>query len=104
VLGVLLAFLGVLIALPALARAGDLPHPHWRPFFMILIGVGAFGFTLRQFGMVPATFILVGIAAYAQDEVRPVPTLVLGAGLAALAWLVFAKGLGVLIPAFEWPF
>lgn len=104
VLGVMLAFLGVLLALSALRRPGGLPEVHWRPFFMILLAVAAFALTLRAFGMVPATFVLVGLAAFAQHEVRFVPTLVLGAGLAALAMLVFAKGLGVLLPAFDWPF
>lgn len=104
VLGFLLAFLGLLLVVPALRRPGERPVPHLRPLFTILLAVTAFALSVRQVGMVPATFLLVGLAALAQHEVRLVPTLILAAGLSVLAVLVFAKGLGVLLPAFIWPF
>jgi uncharacterized protein YybS (DUF2232 family) len=104
VLGFLLAFLGALVLLPALRRPGERPVPHWRPLFTILLAVAAFALTVRPFGMVPATFVLVSVAALAQREVRIVPTLILCVGLSVLGVLVFAQGLGVLIPAFNWPF
>ncbi len=104
VLGGLLAGLGLLVLLPALRRNGEWPVVHWRPLFTILISVAAFALTVRPFGMVPATFVLVTVAALAQHEVRFLPTLILCAGLSLLGVLVFAQGLGVLIPAFNWPF
>lgn len=103
-LGFLLAFLGLLVALPALNRTGGWPVVHWRPLFAILIAVAAFALTVREFGMVPATFLLVCIAAFAQHQVRLMPTLILCVGLSALGVLVFTQGLGVLLPAFNWPF
>lgn len=103
-LGVLLALLGVLVAAPALRRAGAAPVPHLRALFTILAAVAIFGLTVREVGMVPATFLLVGVAACAQREVRFVPTLLLAGALSALAVLIFARGLGVLLPAFAWPF
>jgi hypothetical protein len=54
--------------------------------------------------MVPATFLLVGIAALAQNDVRLKRTVVLAAALSALGVIIFARGLGVLLPAFAWPF
>jgi hypothetical protein len=104
VLGYMLASVGVLVGLAGLNRPGGLPVMHWRAFFTILIAVSAFALTLRPFGMVPATFVLVGLAALAQHEVRLVPTLVLAASLSVIAVLVFVKGLGVLVPIFSWPF
>jgi hypothetical protein len=103
-LGFVLALLGLLVLLPALRRAGDWPVPHFRPFFTILLSLAAFALTVRAVGMVPATFILVGIAAFAQHEVRLLPTFALGGALAAIAVLIFAQGLGVVLPAFAWPF
>ena len=103
VLGYLLAGLGALIVLPALQRRGEMPPLHLRALVAILAGVGAFALALRPFGMVPATFLLVGIASLAQREVRLVPTLLLAAALSVIAVVVFGKGLGVLVPAFNWP-
>jgi hypothetical protein len=54
--------------------------------------------------MVPATFVLVTIAALAQQGARFIPTLILCAGLSLLGVLIFAQALGVLLPAFNWPF
>ena len=103
VLGFLLAALGLLVLLPALTRHGEPPVPQLRPFFTILAALAAFALAVRAVGIVPATFLLVGIAAFAQRDVRALPTLALGAALSALAVLIFAKGLGVILPAFQWP-
>jgi hypothetical protein len=103
-LGFLLALLGLAILLPGLRRAGAAPAPHWRALVTILVAISAFAFTVRDFGMVPATFLLVGIAALAQNDVRLKRTVVLAAALSALGVIIFARGLGVLLPAFAWPF
>jgi hypothetical protein len=104
VLGYALAGLGVLIILPALVRRGERHPLQPRAFFAVLAAVLAFALTLRAFGMVPATVLLVAIAALAQHEVRLVPTLLLAAALATIAVAVFGWGLGVVVPAFDWPF
>lgn len=106
VLGWLLAVLGLLVLLPALRRQGEgrWPEVHWRPLFAILAGIGAFGLTVREFGIVPATFLLVGIAVFAQHRVRLGHTLALCAGISVLGVLVFIQGLGVILPIFNWPF
>lgn len=104
VLGYLLAFLGVLVMLPALRRQGHLPEVHWRPLLAILCGITGFGLTVRGFGIVPATFLLVGISVFAQHKVRLLHTLLLGVGLSVLGVLVFIEGLGVILPVFNWPF
>jgi len=103
-LGFLLAFLGLLILLPALRRRGDFPVVHWRPLVAILLAIAAFGLTVREIGVVPATFLMTGIAAVAQPGVPVIRTLLLAAGLSALAVIIFLRALGVLLPMFNWPF
>ena len=103
-LGFLLAFLGLLILLPALRRQGDFPVVHWRPLVAILLAIAAFGMTVREIGVVPATFLMTGIAAVAQPGVPVIRTLLLAAGLSALAVIIFLRALGVLLPMFNWPF
>lgn len=106
VLGWMLAVLGLLVLLPALRSRGDgrWPEVHWRPLAAILAGIGVFGFTVREIGIVPATFLLVGIAVFAQHRVRLWHTLALCAGISLLGVLVFIQGLGVILPVFNWPF
>jgi hypothetical protein len=104
VLGYLLAFLGLLVLLPALRRAGDAPVVHWRPLITILLSIAVFGMTVRQIGVVPATFLMVGISTAAQPGFRPLRTLVLAIALSTLAVVIFLRALGVLLPMFNWPF
>ncbi len=101
-LGVLVAGFGALLALPALFRRGELPRPSPRPLVTITAGGLAFTYLIEPFGLVPATLVLVGLAALAEPRFRPLRTAILAAALAALAMLVFSEGLGIPVPAFRW--
>lgn len=102
VLGWLLAGLGLLVLLPALFRRGDLPVPALRPLCTIIAGGLTFAMIIEPAGLVPATFALVGIVAFAETRVRPVRTVILAAALALMAVSVFTWGLGIPVPAFRW--
>jgi len=102
-LGVILAILGVLQAVPAFFRTGAMPEIRvWSPVF-VLAGLAGFALLIRPFGLVPAVFAVIVISSLADLKFRPVAILSLAAGMALLAWLVFGVGLGVSMPMFRWP-
>jgi hypothetical protein len=100
--GYLLAALGVLIALPAWIRRGTLPLPEMRPLLLVLAAVISFVLTIEWVGMVPAIFILTGLAVLADNKLGILGTIGLAAGLSAGAWLIL--GLGIPLYPFVWPF
>lgn len=103
-LGVLLAFFGLLIIIPALFRSGVKPDIRtWSPLF-VLSGVAAFAFTIRPFGLIPAVVAVTLISSFAELEIRPVRLLLLCTILPLLAFLIFRVGLGLPIPMFRWAF
>lgn len=101
-LGFLMAGVGALIALPALFRGGPVPGVAWRAGAAILLAITVFALTVERTGLIPATLLLVGIAALAERKVHPVRTAILGIALSAMAVLVFSEGLGIPIPAVRW--
>ncbi|HUF20460.1 MAG TPA: tripartite tricarboxylate transporter TctB family protein [Burkholderiales bacterium] len=103
-LGIFLVGLGLLIAALALLREGELPKPRLRPFVAILGGILAFAVSVEWVGMVPATFLLVGISALAEPAARPLPTLILAVALSTIAVVIFSQGLSIPLPAYRWPF
>lgn len=102
-IGGLVILFGVLVLIPAMLRAGDMPKPEWRPFVTICASVLAFALTVERFGLVPATFALTILAAFAEPGFRPLRLVLLGLGLSGIGVLVFTQGLGIPIPAFRWP-
>jgi hypothetical protein len=102
-IGYVLAGLGALIALPAWIRRGPLPVPELRPLLLVLASVLVFAVTVERLGMVPAIFLLTGLAVLADNKLGVVGTLVLASGLSVGAWLIFVFGLGIPIYAFIWP-
>ena len=61
-----------------------------------------FGLSIESLGIVPATFIIVFSSALADDEFSPMVALVSAVVLAAMAVLVFIKGLGLPLETFIW--
>lgn len=104
VLGYVLTGLGTLILFTGMRKRGRMERMHVRPFFAVLSAVFAFALAVPHVGMVPATFLLVGVAAMAEGKARLVPTLLLAAVLSFFAVTVFCWGLGLSIPAFKGPF
>ncbi|SHE29838.1 Tripartite tricarboxylate transporter TctB family protein [Lampropedia hyalina DSM 16112] len=114
-LGVLLAVLGVAIALKAVLRRGDAASDGaigpwaWRPLLMVLSANFAFGVLLvglpglgiPSMGLVVAIYALVLLASLATRPVRWGETLGLATVLAVGSYLVFIRGLGLVLPV--WP-
>lgn len=103
-LGYLLAVLGVVIAVPALRRSGELPRFALRPYLLVLCSVVAFALLVDHVGMVPVTVLLVCLAGAAERNFSLRRSLWLAAVLSALAVLIFRVGLSLPIPAFAWRF
>jgi hypothetical protein len=92
VLGGLLLFLGIGIAIKALtARTndGDITPFHFRPLLLVLGAVVAFGLLLQPAGLLVAIAALVIISSLGCDEARLRDTLLLAIGLGVLVVLVF---------------
>lgn len=95
--------IGLLVALPALSRGGDLIIPPWRPFLAVTGSIAAFAALMEPFGLLPAVVAAVCLAAVADRRSTPTGTVFLAAGLAAGCWVLFVVALGLQIPIFRMP-
>ena len=104
-LGILLALIGALVLFKALTietEGGDKIGPvAWKPLSIVLGSVALFGFLLPWLGMILTLPVLIVISALAGDEFHFGEALVNAAVLTVGSWLVFIKGLGLVIPL--WP-
>lgn len=101
-LGTLLAFLGLTLAVPALVVEGEkLPHMPLRPLLMVLLSIAAFGVTLNYLGFVLAVVVLVMVASLATSELRLWEAAAIAVFMAVFSVVVFAKLLG--LPLTLWP-
>lgn len=104
-LGILLALIGALVLFKALTietEGGDKIGPvAWKPLSIVLGSVAIFGFLLPWLGMILTLPVLIVISALAGDEFHFGEALVNAAVLTLGSWLVFIKGLGLVIPM--WP-
>lgn len=100
--GVLLAGLGLIIALRSLAVDGPpVPRFHARPILTSVIAISLFGLALAHFGLIAAVATVVLVGALASGESRPLETLGLVVALIAFSVAVFVWVLGLPIPL--WP-
>jgi putative tricarboxylic transport membrane protein len=103
--GLLLAGVGLLVLVPALARVGPpLPQPDYRPFLFVLIALAVFGFTIQSFGLIPAIVLLTIASVLADNKIGVIGTIILALALAAIAELIFGIALEIPLDAFKWPF
>ena len=104
-LGIILALIGALVLFKALTietEGGDKIGPvAWKPLGIVLGSVALFGFLLPWLGMILTLPVLIVISALAGDEFHFGEALVNAAVLTVGSWLVFIKGLGLVIPL--WP-
>lgn len=99
VLGGLLAILGLVLLLRALALKGEqIAQFHFRPLLLILVGCVAFGYLLKPLGLLGALLVLVFISAYGGHEFKWKEVLILYAVLFVFSVLVFVKGLTLPFP------
>lgn len=105
-LGCILAGLGLIVLLLSFrlsAHAWEVPSIAWRSLLSILASVAVFSLIVERFGLVPATVALTFVAALAEPRFRGRRTLLLGASLSVLSWLIFTVGLQMNLPAFSKP-
>ena len=113
VLGVLLAALGVLIAVRSFTSGPEGGDPvgrfAWRPLFFIIAANLAFGaclgglpsIGLPPLGLILGIFILTFVASLASEEFNPKETLILSIVLSVFSYGAFIKLLNLQFPV--WP-
>lgn len=109
VLGLCLAACGAALALAARAdtdpgAAEERPEINLRAIGFVIIAVAVFALAVRPLGLVPAAFLLVLVAGFADRRSTPRLILPLAAGLALTSWLIFLVGLQMPLPAFAFAF
>jgi hypothetical protein len=101
-IGLLLAVLGLAIALRAFAIDGPpVPRFHARPIVVSLLAIALFGVALAHLGLIAAVAALVLVGAVASRESRALETIGLVAVLIVFSAAVFVWLLGLPIPL--WP-
>ena len=111
-LGILLVFLGGLIAATATAGADSeeaaLPHAEWRGWFCILAGPALFIVLGRAtpwvpvYGMLPATFACVFVAALGDRKSTLKGALILASGVTLFGVVLFHYLLKLPMPVLSW--
>ncbi len=103
VLGRVLAALGVIIGLIAFRRTAHVltPPPFaLRPLLAVLAAITVFLLLVERAGLVPATWLLVCVAALAEQPYNWRRTLILALSLSLIVWLIFTVALQMTLPAF----
>ncbi|OWY04688.1 hypothetical protein B6V75_00610 [Thioclava sp. F1Mire-8] len=100
-LGGVLAVLGVMIALPALARRGEAIRIAWKECLAVLAAILVFAAGLDRVGLVPVTLASVLIATLAAPDRRIGWRIALALVVTLLSVAVFSFGLKMIVPL--WP-
>jgi len=100
-LGGVLAVLGLMIALPALARNGSPIRIAWKEALAVLMAILVFATGLERAGLVPVTLASVLIASIAAPDRRIGWRLALALIVTTLSVVVFHFGLKMTVPL--WP-
>jgi Tripartite tricarboxylate transporter TctB family len=104
-LGILLAIMGALVWFASITvetedgdRIGSIA---WKPLFIITGSVVMFGVILPRLGMIMSLPLLIIVSALAGDEWHWKDSLISVVILTLGSWLIFIKGLNLVIPL--WP-
>ncbi len=104
-LGILLTLIGAMVWFTSITietEDGDrIGAIAWKPLLIITLSVVMFGLMLPRLGMVISLPVLVIVAALAGDEFHWKDALINAAILTLSSWLIFIKGLSLVIPL--WP-
>ena len=100
-LGATTLVLGVIIVAVGLRERGSKPRIAWKAFLATMAGLLAFYLLVGRAGLIPAVWGLVGISSLADDDIRPMTTVVLMIVVSVLSWLVFSVALDLPIPGFR---
>lgn len=101
VLGIILAGLGLLIAIPAWFRAGEAAPFAAFDAALVLAAIAIFGFGLTRLGLVTSTASAVLIASLAAPRAGWLWRIVMTLVITVLTWLIFKQGLQMTMPV--WP-
>jgi drug/metabolite transporter (DMT)-like permease len=104
-LGVLMAIMGALVWFASVTVETEDGDPigaiAWKPLLIITAAVAIFGFLLPLLGMIVSLPLLIVISALAGDEFHWKDALLNTVILTLGSWLIFIKGLNLVIPL--WP-
>lgn len=103
--GVILSFIGVVIALTGLRNGGSTIasiKPDWRGWGCIVAAMVAFVVLAAYGGLVPATFAVVFISALGDRKNSLRQSLLLALAMVVVSVLVFRWGLKLQLPLFGW--
>ncbi len=104
-LGVLLAIMGAAVWFASITVETEDGDPigaiAWKPLIIITGAVVMFGFILPRLGMILSLPLLIIVAALAGDEWHWKDSLISVVVLTLGSWLIFIKGLSLVIPL--WP-
>lgn len=104
-LGVLLTILGALVWFASVTVETEDGEPigaiAWKPLCIIVASVVMFGFILPRLGLLISLPLLIIVAALAGDEWHWKDSIISVVVLTMGSWLIFIKGLNLVIPL--WP-
>ena len=101
-LGMLLAFLGVILLLRSFRLEGEkISFPTLQPLGIVLVSVFVFGAAVNFLGLVIATILLVVISSTASHEYRCKESVIAAIALAIFVVVAFSYGLKLQLPI--WP-
>ena len=101
-LGLLLAFLGLILLLRSFKLEGEkILFPTMTPLAIVLVSVFVFGIAVNFLGLVISTILLVLIASTASHEYRWKESVIAAIALAIFVVIAFRYGLKLQLPT--WP-
>jgi hypothetical protein len=99
VLGALLSLIGAISLMRGFAQPGEaVGRLALKPLALISVGIVAFGFLVRDAGLIVAIPLLVIVSAVASIRFRWWVAVLLSAVMTVFCVFVFSKGLGVPLP------
>ncbi len=102
-LGLILIFLGVVLALRALRTHGaPLAFPSFKPLTIVLGSVILFGLAAPKLGLMVATVILVMASSTASDEFKLKEVVISSTVMAIFTYFAFSWGLNLQLPVWPW--
>jgi hypothetical protein len=101
-LGVLLAVLGLFITIPALLREGSPVKVELKTLVLVTVSIGVFALLLKPLGIIFATVVAVLVSSLADRQITWKGRIAVAVGVAAVTWVVFIKGLSMVLPVWPW--
>jgi hypothetical protein len=101
-LGLTLAVLGVLVALPAWFRQGPVIQPAWKTLGLVTLSLVVFSLTLKTLGLIVATSLSVLLSSIPDRGIQWKNRWLLCIGVSVVTYLIFIMGLGMLLPLWPW--